>query len=64
MKHPASMFMTDGNFADLVVFDWHQIQDNTSPEKCDAAPTGISHVFYQWYSLHFGFEVNKPKTQW
>lgn len=37
--------ITDGNFADLVVFDWHQIQDNTSPEKCDAAPTGISHVF-------------------
>ncbi|PJZ44894.1 MULTISPECIES: N-acyl-D-amino-acid deacylase family protein [Leptospira] len=37
--------IADGYFADLVVFDWDKIQDNTSPENSDATPSGIDHVF-------------------
>lgn len=31
--------------ADVVVFDWNTVQDNTSRSACSAAPTGIDHVF-------------------
>lgn len=34
-----------GNAADITVFDWNSIRDNTSPTKMDAAPAGIENVF-------------------
>jgi N-acyl-D-amino-acid deacylase len=35
----------DGYIADVVVFDWNAVQDNTSRAACSAPPTGIEHVF-------------------
>lgn len=34
-----------GNAADITVFDWNTVRDNTGPQKTDAPPTGIEHVF-------------------
>jgi N-acyl-D-amino-acid deacylase len=36
--------LAEGLAADLVIFDPATIADNTTPEKRDAAPTGIHHV--------------------
>jgi len=38
-------FLKKGMAADVVVFDWKEIADNTSIEKSDARPTGIDFVF-------------------
>lgn len=34
-----------GFAADIVVFDQERVADNTTPSRCDAAPSGIEHVF-------------------
>ncbi|MCF8469670.1 MAG: amidohydrolase family protein [Parvibaculum sp.] len=34
-----------GFAADIVVFDPARVADNTTPSRCDAAPSGIEHVF-------------------
>jgi N-acyl-D-amino-acid deacylase len=34
-----------GFAADITVFDWMKVRDNTTTEKTDEAPTGIEHVF-------------------
>jgi N-acyl-D-amino-acid deacylase len=33
------------NWADITIFDYDQIRDNTTPEKTGAKPSGIMHVF-------------------
>ncbi|MCL6415021.1 amidohydrolase family protein [Aestuariirhabdus sp. Z084] len=35
----------DGLHADICVFDWHKIQDNSSASNSTAAPTGIEQVY-------------------
>ena len=35
----------DDYIADVVVFDWETVKDNTSRASCDAPPTGIEYVF-------------------
>jgi N-acyl-D-amino-acid deacylase len=35
----------EGLPADITVFDWENVQDNTSPEDACAAPQGIEYVF-------------------
>lgn len=37
--------LKDGMNADVIVFDWNTIRDNTSHEITDAEPTGIEYVF-------------------
>jgi N-acyl-D-amino-acid deacylase len=37
--------ISEGAWADLVVFDPQTVADNTTPEQPDAPPTGIETVF-------------------
>ena len=37
--------LKNGNIADLVVFDWDNVKDNTSFNNSDAKPSGITKVF-------------------
>ncbi len=37
--------IADGNWADLVIFDYNQITDNTTFKELEKRPSGIKHVF-------------------
>jgi len=37
--------IADGNWADLVIFNYEQIKDNTTSKELEQRPSGIKHVF-------------------
>lgn len=46
-----------GFAADIVVFDPAVVADNTTPSRCDAAPSGIDHVFINGSRVLAGGQV-------
>ena len=38
-------YLREGCYADIVVFDYERIQDTSTPDRPDAEPVGIEHVF-------------------
>jgi N-acyl-D-amino-acid deacylase len=42
---PELGILKEGHAADITVFDWTSVSDNTTTEETDAAPTGIDYVF-------------------
>ena len=42
---PGRGFLKEGCAADITVFDWDKVQDNTTSGETDAAPAGIDYVF-------------------
>jgi N-acyl-D-amino-acid deacylase len=38
-------FLKEGLAADITVFDWESVRDNTTVSETDAAPTGVDYVF-------------------
>lgn len=42
---PKRGYLREGNYADVVVFDYENITDTSTPEKPDSEPIGIEHLF-------------------
>lgn len=38
-------YLREGYYADVVVFDYANLRDTSTPDKPDAEPVGIEHVF-------------------
>jgi N-acyl-D-amino-acid deacylase len=48
--------------ADIVVFDWEKVADNTSAERPGAAPSGIEYVFINGRKILSGGKRESPLT--
>ena len=48
--------------ADIVVFDWEKVADNTSADKPAAAPSGIEYVFINGRKIMSGGHREGPLT--
>jgi N-acyl-D-amino-acid deacylase len=54
-------YIKKGYGADITVFDWNSVADNTTIEKTDAAPTGIEHVFINGLQVMKNGKVDASK---
>ena len=55
-------FLRESLAADIVVFDWDKVADNTTAERPSAAPSGIEYVFINGRKIVSGSKRESPLT--